>query len=123
MPEDKESLSQRKARLAEQKSIEATELEKAKLLNFYAMAEHKKAEVAKQLGILHLVTEKYDTRCLMAKAAEGEQRAATTAAELERVQAPRATKEKAPTTSAAKKNVPNTKATKATEKKAKEALK
>lgn len=80
VPEDKETLNQRHARLAEQKSLEATELEKAKLLNFYATAEHKKAEVAKQLGIVHLVDAKYDTQRRLAQAEEGEKRAAAAAA-------------------------------------------
>src|SRR4051812_37303134 len=89
------------------------------ILAFHATYEEKKAEFAKNMGIVHLVSAKYDTERRLKEVEEREKLAADTAAELEKVPASKASKEKIPAPQ--KKNPVDPKATKAAEKKAKEA--
>jgi len=98
-------LIQRKERLAKQQALEAEDLQKAKLFNFHSQPEHKKAQVAKQLGILHLVSEKYRRQIEEGTIPSAPKEKVVAPSATEKVVTPKVTKEKHATASAAKKNV------------------
>src|ERR1041385_4567174 len=103
--EDDETLIQRQVRLAKQKEQEDKDLINSKLLNFHSQPEHKKAQVAKQLGILHLVSEKYRRQIAEGTIPSAPKEKVVASSATEKVVTPKVTKEKDAAAGAAKKNV------------------
>src|ERR1041385_2740548 len=102
--EDDETLIQRQVRLAKQKEQEDKDLINSMLLNFHSQPEHKKAQFAKQLGILHLVSEKYRRQIAEGTIPSAPKEKVVAPSATEKVVTPTVTKEKDATASAAKKN-------------------
>ena len=84
VPEEKESLAARSARLQAKQEKKEKELLDAKFRCYEAAPASQKALVAKQLKIDHLLAAKADTQCRLTQAAEGEGRAAVVVAQLEK---------------------------------------
>ena len=87
-PEEKETLAERKARkAAEANAAKEKEMENYLMQIYAATPSNLKADIAKQLGIEHLVAASADAKRRLEKAAEAEKVAADAAAQLEKVPA------------------------------------
>ena len=97
--------------MAKQQETRDEEHHKAMLMAFYADPEEKKAEFARQMGITHLVSAKYDTECRLKHVEAKEKEVAAAAVELEKILAPKPSNEKV--SASLKRNPVDPKATKA----------
>lgn len=74
MAKERETLAQRIVVLrAKEKAFKQKELEKEKLLSYYATPDERKAAMEKQIVIEHLVATKADTQCCLAQAVGGKE--------------------------------------------------